>query len=62
VGSIKVTNSLTSREAKAFVALCRAGKLYEIEAWINSGKPLHHPEEFRGSTAAPKAMPIGLAT
>ena len=27
-------------EAKELVQLCRAGKLYEIERWINDGKSL----------------------
>src|SRR2546425_4445954 len=27
-------------DAKELVRLCRAGRLYEIEKWINDGKPL----------------------
>ena len=30
-------------EAKELVRLCRAGRLYEIERWINHGKPLEIP-------------------
>ena len=32
---------LTSEDAKVLIALCRAGKLYEIERWIASGKSIH---------------------
>lgn len=27
-------------EAKQLIALCRAGRLYEVEKWISEGKPL----------------------
>jgi hypothetical protein len=27
-------------EAKQLIALCRAGRLYEVEKWINEGRPL----------------------
>lgn len=40
---------LTSEEAKRFVGLCRAGKLYEIEDWIKSGKPLQVTAEFKST-------------
>lgn len=33
-----MSESLTSEDAKLLIALCRAGKLYEIEQWIASGR------------------------
>jgi ankyrin repeat protein len=38
---------LTLEDAKALIALCRAGKLYEIEKWITSGKSIQTPPEVR---------------
>jgi ankyrin repeat protein len=38
---------LTLEDAKALIALCRAGKLYEIEKWIASGKSIQTPPEVR---------------
>jgi hypothetical protein len=32
-----VSTCLTNEESKALLALCRAGKLYEVERWIASG-------------------------
>src|SRR5579862_586935 len=40
---------LTSEEAKLLLSLCRAGKLYEIERWIASGKSIQMPSEFKKS-------------
>ena len=40
---------LTPEEAKLLLALCRAGKLYEIERWITSGKSLQTPSGFKKS-------------
>jgi hypothetical protein len=31
--------TLTIEEGKELLKLCRAGKLYEVEAWIGAGKP-----------------------
>jgi hypothetical protein len=35
-----VSTCLTSEESKALLALCRAGKLYDVERWIESGKSI----------------------
>jgi hypothetical protein len=32
--------SLDLQDSKTLLALCRAGRLYEIEDWIKAGKPL----------------------
>lgn len=34
----------TPSEVEGLIALCRAGKLYEVEEWIRSGKPLQWPQ------------------
>jgi hypothetical protein len=39
--------TLSIDEGKELLSLCGAGKLYEIEAWIDAGKSLHVPEEPR---------------
>jgi hypothetical protein len=39
----------TREEGKQLLALCRSGKLYEIEAWIGAGRSLHVPTELRKS-------------
>ena len=31
---------LTTEESKALLALCRTGRLYEVEDWIGAGKSL----------------------
>jgi hypothetical protein len=33
-----LSTCLTSEESKTLLALCRAGKLYDVERWIASGK------------------------
>jgi hypothetical protein len=38
---------LTSEDAKVLIAFCRAGKLYEIEKWIASGKSIRTPPEIK---------------
>jgi ankyrin repeat protein len=38
---------LTSEESKGLIALCRAGKLYEVDKWITSGKSIQTPPEIR---------------
>lgn len=38
---------LTLEEGKTLLQLCRAGKLYEIEKWIASGKSLRLPPECK---------------
>ena len=35
-----MSTCLTSEESKALLALCRAGKLYDVERWIESGKSI----------------------
>src|SRR3989442_8506323 len=40
-----VDDTLTAENAGILLALCRAGKLYEIEDWIASGKSLRAPPE-----------------
>lgn len=38
---------LTSEEAKNLLHLCRAGRLYEVEKWIASGKSIQTPADVR---------------
>jgi ankyrin repeat protein len=38
---------LTLDEAKELIALCRAGKLYEIEKWIAVGKSIRTPPQMK---------------
>ena len=38
-----MSSQLTVEESKTLLALCRAGKLYEIERWITSGKSICTP-------------------
>lgn len=40
---------LTREESKALLALCRAGRLYEIEDWIRAGKSIEMAEGVRGT-------------
>jgi hypothetical protein len=40
---------LTTEESKALLALCRTGRLYEVEDWIRAGKSLRIAEGVRGS-------------
>jgi len=40
---------LTTEESKALLALCRSGRLYEVEDWITGGKSLRTAEGVRGS-------------
>jgi hypothetical protein len=37
--------SLSPEDAKVLLGLCRAGKLYGIERWIASGKPIRMPSK-----------------
>jgi hypothetical protein len=39
--------TLSIDEGKELLKLCRAGKLYEVESWIDAGKSLHVPKELR---------------
>ncbi len=40
---------LTREESKELLALCRAGRLYEIEDWIKAGKSIQMAEGVRGT-------------
>ena len=51
--------SLTIEESKALLALCRAGKLYDIERWISVGKPIIIDPSLR-KTALLTAMETGF--
>ena len=42
-------STLADEQSKELIRLCRAGKLYEVEAWIKSGESLTVPAEFRAS-------------
>jgi ankyrin repeat protein len=50
---------LTIEEGKLLLGLCRAGKLYEIERWIASGKPLRTPREVK-KTPLQVAIDLGF--
>lgn len=39
--------ALPSHEAKQLVALCAAGRLYEVQDWIRAGKSLTVPAEIK---------------
>jgi len=47
-----VSDPLSAAEGKELVRLCEAGRLYEVEAWIRSGKPLAIPKEVRKTPLA----------
>jgi hypothetical protein len=42
-------DTLTREDGKQLLALCRSGKLYEIEAWIGAGRSLYVPVELKKS-------------
>jgi ankyrin repeat protein len=42
-----VAEHLTSEEAKNLLHLCRAGRLYEVEKWIASGKSIQTSADVR---------------
>jgi hypothetical protein len=50
---------LTSEEGKELIYLCRTGRLYEVDAWIASGKSLSVPSQFR-KTPLQVAVDIGF--
>lgn len=50
---------LTIEEGKELVRLCRTGRLYEVDAWIASGKSLSVPSTFR-KTPLQVAVEIGF--
>ena len=42
-----VTDALSATEAKELIRLCESGRLYEVEAWVKTGKSLKTPPEIR---------------
>lgn len=50
---------LTIEQGKELVRLCRTGRLYEVDAWIASGKSLSVPSELR-KTPLQVAVDIGF--
>ena len=50
---------LTIEQGKELVRLCRTGRLYEVDAWIASGKSPSVPSEFR-KTPLQVAVDIGF--
>lgn len=50
---------LTNEQGKELVRLCRTGRLYEVDAWIASGKSLSVPSGFR-MTPLQVAVEIGF--
>lgn len=42
-----MSENLSTGEGKELLALCRAGKLYEIEAWVAAGRSIQVPAELR---------------
>ncbi len=50
---------LTSEKGKELIHLCRTGRLYEVDAWIASGKSLSVPSQFR-KTPLQVAVDIGF--
>jgi hypothetical protein len=45
---------LSHADARELIRLCRAGRLYEVEAWIRAGRSLAVPREVR-------TTPLGVA-
>ena len=44
-GDIHMEDTLTLEESQELLALCKAGKLYQVEEWIRQGKPIQvHPK------------------
>jgi hypothetical protein len=52
-------SGLTIEQGKELVRLCRTGRLYEVDAWIASGKSLSVPSEIR-KTPLQIAVDIGF--
>ena len=50
---------LTNEEGKELVRLCRTGRLYEVEAWVASGKSLSVPSALR-KTPLQVAVELGF--
>lgn len=50
-----MSTPLSLSEAKDLIRLCETGRLYEIEAWIHTGRSLTTPKEIR------KTTPLGVA-
>lgn len=50
---------LTPEDAKVLIALCRSGKLYEIEKWIASGRSIRTPPQVK-ATPLEVAIDIGF--
>ncbi|MGD0668738.1 MAG: ankyrin repeat domain-containing protein [Bryobacteraceae bacterium] len=54
-----MSESLPPDEAKRLIALCRAGKLYEVEKWIAEGKSIETSSDFK-KTPLSAAMDLGF--
>jgi hypothetical protein len=50
---------LSTEKGKELLALCRAGKLYEVEAWVASKRSIQVPAEIR-KTPLHIAVDLGL--
>ena len=50
---------MTPEELKALITLCRAGKLYEVEKWIASGRPISAPPKTK-KTPLYAAIEVGF--
>ena len=57
-----VSEFLTSDDAKVFISLCRAGKLYEIERWIAPGKSIHTPPKTRKTPGPASSHGLNLGS
>src|SRR5688572_2588022 len=42
-----MSSPLSDRDARELIRLCRAGRLYEVDAWIRAGRSLDVPREVR---------------
>jgi len=45
--NVSTSNSLSIPEAKELLKLCKSGRLFEVQAWIASGKSLRVPAEVK---------------
>lgn len=47
----KMLRAKTFEELKPLIALCRAGKLFDVQAWVAAGKPVNPPPPVDGHCA-----------
>ncbi len=53
-------HAATVDDLEPLVALCRSGRLFEVQAWIDAGKPLALPKGSRSTSAKRNALRIAM--